>query len=331
MSQMHPIDFVIPWVDDRDPIWREKKARYANAADRNNSDGRYRDWDMLKYWFRGVEQFAPWVRYIFFVTDDQLPTWLDTTHPKLKHIKHTDYIPQEYLPTFSSHVIEWNFHRIEELSETFVYFNDDVFLIDRVTPEDFFVDGLPCDRPNIGALYPNGFFTHILFHNIELLNRHFTLKGSIRKNLSKWLRAQTPGGLAKLLVYGGKTLIPNSTAEHIHMNLLKKTFEELWTAEKDCIEKTCSHKFREQTDVNAYCVRDWQLFSGQFRPKRSVGKLFHTTEMDCNDAALTYLRKQKGKVVCLNDTEDETNFEEHRAQLIAAFESLLPNKSTFER
>ena len=100
------------------------------------------------------EKFAPWVRYVFFITDDQKPEWLNMNHPKLKWIKHTDYIPEEYLPAFSSHVIEWNMHRIEDLSENFVYFNDDMFVIDKTSPEDFFRGGLPCDRPSLEILHP---------------------------------------------------------------------------------------------------------------------------------------------------------------------------------
>lgn len=30
-----------------------------------NSDVRYRDWEFMKYWFRAVEQNAPWVNKIF--------------------------------------------------------------------------------------------------------------------------------------------------------------------------------------------------------------------------------------------------------------------------
>ena len=143
------IDFVIPWVDDTDPVWRAKKAEYTGVKEtEGNTCVRYRDWDTLKYWFRGVEKFAPWVRYVHFVTDNQKPEWLNIEHPKLRWVKHTDFIPQEYLPTFNSHTIEFNLHRIPDLAEHFVYFNDDVFLIRETKEEDFFVDGIPCDIPS---------------------------------------------------------------------------------------------------------------------------------------------------------------------------------------
>ena len=332
MANVSPIDFVVPWVDDSDPVWRAKKAQYTGVQmQEGNTDVRYRDWDTLKYWFRGVEKFAPWVRYVYFVTDDQKPEWLNTDHPKLKWVKHTDYIPEQYLPTFSSHVIEWNLHKIEGLAEKFVYFNDDVFLIDQTTPENFFVGDLPCDLPNLGILYPQGFFTNILFNNISLLNRHFSLKESIRKCPQKWIKKQSLGGLFKLALYGRKAMIPNSNHYHIQTSYQKKTFETLWKKEADLIHATCQNKLRTQNDISIYCVRDWQLFSGEFHPQKPIGRLFHTASMSYSDEAINYLKKQKGKVICLNDTEDETDFELHKEMILREFEKLFPEKSSFEK
>lgn len=331
MNQSNYIDFVVPWVDDTDPVWRAKKAKYTGCEmTEGNSDVRYRDWDTLKYWFRGVEKYAPWVRYVYFVTDDQKPAWLNTEHPKLRWVKHTDFIPDEYLPTFSCQAIEWNLHRLPDISEQFVFFNDDVFLIDKTKPEDFFVDGKPCDLPCLGPLYANGFFAHILFNNIELLNRHFSLKKSIRENPKKWIRGQSLAGLLKLLIYGRRDLIPNSVNPHIQHSFLKSTYEELWEKEYEIIHKTCCSKLRTKDVVTSYCVRDWQIFSGNFYPKKLIGRNFHTATMTYDNAAIEYLRRQKGKTVCLNDTEDEQDFAQHKEMLIDAFEKLLPEKSSFE-
>ncbi len=77
-----PIDFVILWVDGNDPKWQVKKNQYRSDDDNLNSVERYRDYGMLKYWFRMVEVNAPWVNKIHLVTDHQVPTWLDTNHPK---------------------------------------------------------------------------------------------------------------------------------------------------------------------------------------------------------------------------------------------------------
>ena len=72
------------------------------------------------------------------------------------------------------------------------------------------------------------------------------------------------------------------------------------------------------------------MFSGGFVPKKPIGKLFHTAAMRYSDEAIDYLRKQKGKVICLNDTEDEVDFELHKKMIVEEFEKLLPQKSSFE-
>ena len=134
------IDFVIAWVDGNDPAWQEEKKNTRIQKGNFSVDDReerYRDWDNLHYWFRGVEKYAPWVRKIHFVTWGHIPAWLDTANPKLNIVRHEDFIPGEFRPTFNSHTIEWNFHRIPNLSENFVYFNDDMFLLKPITAEAF--------------------------------------------------------------------------------------------------------------------------------------------------------------------------------------------------
>lgn len=330
MDANMPIDFVVPWVDGSDPVWQAKKEKYtAVKAPEGNTEARYRDWETLKYWFRGVEKFAPWVRYVWFVTDDQKPEWLNTDNPKLKWVKHTDFIPPEYLPTFSSHPIEWNLHRIEDLAEQFVYFNDDMFLIRETDPEDFFVNGLPCDLPNVGLLYPSGFFNYIVFNNIQLMNRHFSLRESIRSNWKKWIFHQRPTEMLKLIWYARRDLIPGINEYHIHIPYRKETFQTLWEQEGQLIHETCTHKSRTRDDISHWCVREWRVMTGDFHPKKPSGKSFSTNAVDIN-GALDYMRKQKGDVICLNDNEMETDYDKHKQMILEAFEVLLPEKSSFE-
>ena len=125
---MVKIDLVVPWVDGNDITWLEEKRKYSSVSwSEGNSNSRYSPSDNFKYWFRSVEKFAPWINKIFFVTYGHLPEWLDISHPKLRIVRHDEYIPKEYLPTFNSHVIELNLHRINDLSEYFILFSDDVF------------------------------------------------------------------------------------------------------------------------------------------------------------------------------------------------------------
>ena len=180
------IDFVITWVDGGDIEWQKERNKFAGKDPEDIANYRLRDWDTLKYWFRGVEKFAPWVNNVFFVTNGQKPEWLNLNHPKLKWIKHVDYIPKEYLPTFNSHTIEHNFFRIKGLSEQFVYFNDDFFLTDYVKKTDFFYNSKP---KTIAQLKPcinkDEMYSHILLNDLLLINRHFDFREFFRKNKFK--------------------------------------------------------------------------------------------------------------------------------------------------
>ncbi|MCD8282079.1 MAG: Stealth CR1 domain-containing protein, partial [Prevotella sp.] len=183
------IDFVVTWVDMTDPVWSREFAKYRNAGrtERNGvSQARFRDAGLLKYWFRGVDKFAPWVRRIYFVTCGQTPAWLNTKNPKLRLINHRDIIPEEFLPTFNSVVIERYMHRIPGLAEHFVYFNDDFYIISRVGTERFFRDGLPCD---IAAFTYNPSWSQwyaTLRNNARLINRHFDKREVMKRDRDKW-------------------------------------------------------------------------------------------------------------------------------------------------
>ncbi len=135
----YPIDIVIAWVDGNDPTWQQIKALYERPKNINTNEDtktsidntiqRYRDWENLQYLFRGIEKICSLCKNCsFFVTCGHLPSWLNTKAAKLHIVKHSDYIPEQYLPTFNSSCIELNFHRIDGLSENFIYFNDDFFL-----------------------------------------------------------------------------------------------------------------------------------------------------------------------------------------------------------
>ncbi|WP_308285715.1 stealth family protein [Actinoplanes hulinensis] len=144
-----PIDVVYTWVDGGDPEWQQRKAR---ALERNPwigdvsaqaaNDSRYVSRDELRYSLRALHCFAPWVRRVFLVTDDQAPSWLDRAHPRLTLVSHREIFGDTgTLPTFNSQAIESRLHRIPELAEHFLYLNDDVILGRPVGPELFFTPG----------------------------------------------------------------------------------------------------------------------------------------------------------------------------------------------
>lgn len=277
------IDFVIAWVDGSDPFWQAEKDKYSTENTFNYS-AQYREWGILKYWFRMVSKNAPWVNKIHFVTCGHIPDWLDVTHPKLNIVKHSDFIPKQYLPTFSSHTIELNFHRIINLADKFIYFNDDFFLTDIVKKEDFFIKGKPCisgvfNITNNGDL--NDVFPHALFNNLGVINKYSENKHKlIIQNLSKFFS----------LKYGLKYILINIYCSipkwhlgfrnfHTAAPMLKSTYHELWEQEYEILDITSKHKFRDRDSVNQYVFSNYEIIKGNFFPKSvKFSKYFNVSD-----------------------------------------------------
>ncbi|MEU5954182.1 stealth conserved region 3 domain-containing protein [Streptomyces sp. NPDC047525] len=139
-----PVDAVYTWVDDADPEWRARRAAALGGPDDDTSPDhgavRFRNRDELRYSMRSLAMYAPWIRHIYLVTAGQTPSWLNAAHPDVTVIDHRDLFadPDSALPTFNSHSIESQLHRIEGLSEHFLYLNDDMFLGRPTTPDTFF-------------------------------------------------------------------------------------------------------------------------------------------------------------------------------------------------
>ena len=329
-----PIDFVMIWVDGNDPEWQKEKAQYdTRVVTTANSEVRYRDWDNLQYWFRAVEKFAPWVNKIHFVTWGHLPPWLDTSNPKLHIVNHKDFIPEEYLPTFSSHTIELNLHRIEGLAEQFVYFNDDTFLTAPVKPEDFFKNGKPCDTVAQDCIFfgkdsagpYNG-------ADVTVVNAHFAKRQCIKKNPAIWFN---PKNGFRNVVRTGLLIpwpwFPGFYYQHAANSFLKENFKEVWEAEPEILHTTCTHKFRKSGDVNQWVFKFWQMAKGQVSVRSwKFAHCYHVKESNFA-ALLEDIPSKKRKMLCINDTAKTENFEDKKEKVKVAFEKLLPEVSSFEK
>lgn len=147
ISKEDPIDVVYTWCDGSDPKFiEEKRAAFKQSGleykEEDSGEVRYSDHDELRYSLRSVHQYLPWVRRIFIVTNKQRPKWLKE-HEKITVVDHSEIIPHELLPTFSSVTIEMYLSKIPGLAEKFIYLNDDIFIARDMSPTDFF-DG---DKP----------------------------------------------------------------------------------------------------------------------------------------------------------------------------------------
>jgi hypothetical protein len=144
------IDVVIAWVDGRDPKHRAKRKRYRAdpggdaTPERTATVGRrFSDNDEIRFCLRSIRNYAPWVRTIWLVTDDQVPAAIDRRRAERDDIRIVDHREifrgyEQLLPTFNSRAIESMLWRIKGLADRFLYLNDDMMLVGPVEPTDFF-------------------------------------------------------------------------------------------------------------------------------------------------------------------------------------------------
>lgn len=328
------IDFIITWVDMNDPQWQAEFRQY--SGDKGNtrngvSVARFRDNGWLRYWFRGVAQFAPWVRTIHFVTSSKLPDWLDTSNPKLHIVHHRDFIPERFLPTYNSVVIERYMHKIAGLSRHFVYFNDDFYIIRPVGIERFFLNGLPRDiavfdyNPSWSQWYVR------IKNNIRIINQHFSKQEVMARYHDKWFH---PGYGFKarwnyLLRFYGKFITLRTP--HNAQPYLKDTFDEVWDAAGDELTATSVNRFRALDDYTPELFRTWQICKGNFEPYNTYRDTRMFPLMVRPKQAAKAIAGQRYALVCLNDNVNIRNYDAVIANITNAFQQIMPDKSDFER
>ncbi len=327
------IDFVITWVDMEDPEWKAEFSKYSGKKDNEKngvSEARFRDYGFLKYWFRGVEKFAPWVRKIHFVTSGQKPEWLDENNPKINLVNHKDYIPEQFLPTYNSVVIERYLHKIPDLAEHFVYFNDDFYIINKVSTERFFKNALPCDiavfqyNPSWSQWYKR------IKNNLKIINRHFDKKEVMARDYDKWFH-KSYGSKARLnyLLKPYNKFITLRTP-HNAQPYLKSTFEEVWAVAEKELTETSVNRFRTVTDFTPELFRTWQICKGNFEPYNTYADTKMFPLMIRPKQAVRAIYDQSYTLICLNDNVHIRNYEQVMENIKDAFESILPEKSSFE-
>ena len=311
MSSMD-IDLVYLWVDGNDPKWMAKRnACIGTPTDApENCKGRYQDNDELKYSLRSVELYAPWIRKIFIVTDDQVPAWLDTANPKIQMVDHTEILPPECLPCFNSSVIEHFLYRIPGLSEHFLYANDDMYINRQVRPDDFFgQDGLPIIR-----LDRRYFRKPYIFYKAKILG----------KRLENYpLTIHTSAQLVEKK-YG---VYYNSRAHHNIDAYLKSTYRHAHEVfEKEINATLCNH-MRAENDIQRI------LYSYVALAEKRAHKCYVSPEESLRlriDKVHLYEKFDEYDPLffCLNDTQLATD--DHRRRAQAFISQRFPVKSKFE-
>lgn len=316
------IDLVYTWVDGSDPKWLEKKKQYLSELKEEIADFpcRFIDNDELKYSLRSVEKYASWINHIYIITDEQVPVWLNTDNPKITIVDHKEIMPSEVLPTFNSLAVEYCMHKIPNLSEYFLYANDDYYFADYVTPDFFFRKDKKfyCRFEKLIKNATPSHFLNKINNSVNLLHK----KGY------------------KFPLY----------ITHHNIDSFRKSFIEKCQKEfGDEIYKTIKSRFRSSEHLQrslyqyyAIAINEGVFIKvqeySQLMPwfKRLIAKI--KKKKFCKDSLFIYLNpsKAKGRVkkhhpklLCINDGEATTD--EDRVAIKKFLEEYFPEKSAFEK
>ena len=326
-----PIDIVITWVDGNDPVWIKDKNKYSTKnLEENNEIGsksRYHDNGLLKYLFRGIESFLPFIRNVYFVTYGHLPTWLNTSNKQLIIVNHSDFLPKEYLPTFNSNTLNLNLHRIKGLSNNFIYLNDDCFFLKKSSENLFFKNDLPTDMCVMDILdtkKPTPYW-HFVFNDTILFNKNFNKKKIQKKYFKKWFSIKYGKMLFKNILLSPFSLSPGFYETHLPSSYNKDMYIKAWEENFAFLDNASKNKFRTNDDASEYLIKYYQYGTGHFEPinKNKYGHYYGKNyDSICKD-----ILSQKYNYICIN--EDPTG--DNLSKIIKAFEKILPTKSKFEK
>lgn len=328
------IDFVILWVDDQDEEWLQKKKKWQKEYQIiDDQEERYRSWDNLHYLFRSIDKYAPWVNHIYLVTDNQTPDWLKTENNNVSIIDHTEIMEENQLPSFSASAIELNIYKIPGLSENFVYFNDDIFILDHVSPEDFFINGMPRELAALNIIIPSkkNPMRQVMFNNMSLINDSFDKNKMLKEKPFNWLNYKNGPGLLRTLLLLPWSDFSNFKQTHLTASHNKSTYEEVWAKYGDELNESSMYKFRNPKNYNQWLIKDWQLASNNFVPQKlGFGKVFQLSTNNSVNKCAEHINKSKTKIICVNDTELLEDFNYAKNKINSELDNKLPTKSKYE-
>ncbi len=119
------MDVVYTYVNFKDNNWKNEYVKYSGRQ-----SVRVCSLNELELSVKHTLTNCLFVRNIFIVTDNQIPSWYcKDLYKKVKIIYHKDIFDENCIyPTYNSNTIECYLHKIPDLSETFLYLNDDFFI-----------------------------------------------------------------------------------------------------------------------------------------------------------------------------------------------------------
>lgn len=296
------MDYVLPYVDCSDPVWREQ---YRSTFGTTRMDeSRFRSFGTLRYALRSVAVNMPFIdRVVLIVSaESQVPAWIN--RGTVRVVLHEEFMPEHHRPTFSSSAIESDMWRIVGLSERFLYSNDDLFTMQPMTEDDFFFDGIPKLR--------FGMSDNTVHRNIY--------RRSCRNGMDMVADA-----------LGVDRTDPNILLkpQHCTKGILTRHMKDVGRLCADWIEQTIT-PMRHQTNVTGFIYHYYAMYTGEYMPFEASMK-FIKVQNDLSEL-VRFIREPSASILCMNDAGDVNPafYREASRAICEAFEQRFPERSRYE-
>ncbi|WP_207101574.1 stealth conserved region 3 domain-containing protein [Paracoccus shandongensis] len=320
-AEERPVDVVYTWVNHKDPDWVRLYQDHKSAADGRDpahiddhvSDdakaiSRFHSIDELRFSLRSVAKNLPWVRKIHVFTNCAVPDWLKEQNPRIAWVDHSQVIPEEYLPTFSSHVIESFLHRIPDLADQFIYLNDDVFIA-KPLGKDFFFDAGGLSR--------------------SFLEGYGMVSGPVRIGDPDYLNASRNSARLIHQAFGVfPTRLHNHTAFALRRDVLQE-IEDRWSREFHAFRR---NRFRMPSDLNmtSFLYHHYAMNTGRATDTKIKMALVKQLDVRWKNR-LSNAMNQDIETICINEGGSGTPSWDWHDSVLDFLKTFYPMKADWER
>ena len=310
-----PLDVVYTWVDGADAELAARRARYLGErpglASHAANASRFTDHEELRYSLRSLRMYAPFVRHVYVVTDGQVPAWLDTSVEGLTVVDHRDiFTVPDALPVFSSRAIETQLHHIEDLSERYLYLNDDVFFARPTRAGTFF--------------HANGIV------RVPLSPHQLGVGGPFQEEAApNWA-----GKNVRELFHTDFGRFATQKFKHVPHPQDRSLLREVEERYREDVERTARSRFRHPDDVTLATAlhHNYALLTGRGVPGEYSLRYVDIADEETPERLADLVERTDVDFVCLNDFATPEERREEVARTVRDFlEVLFPFPTEFER
>lgn len=285
------MDVVITYVD----ITERFKEQYYKYVKKELEENRFRSYGVLDLQIKGIRKYMPYIKNIFVVVSEKEQVeGIDLSDAII--IEHKDIIPERYLPCFNSCSIEMFLWKIPGLAEEFIYFNDDIFVIDKIHPSKWFIKGKP-------VLFPK---EHEIKEEENIFKKNCINSSKLAINIT-----------------GSDIKDKYFTQTHCARPFLKSSCEKVFNLKVLDIIHSLT-RTRHSKNYNASLFNNYDYLSS--KAYKMEVKYTYANAYNTEEEIINYINKKENSLICINDTDYYIDFDGFKIELRKALEANLLDK-----